>query len=296
MCNPFSYIGYQFQSSQRRTELLLDLARQDEFYGRIVDDLCTFGFDLRFPVFGGVGQYLTNTLIVENADFERAFIQELNRGRMRASFALPPRYGRDVSAHLWLHELTHFCQDMHGLFLEPLSVRGEEAVLPCVQSYVAAYLFCEAMAEIEALRGSLRLREDGFGYAWRGALRGEWRALAKLLETEGAAAAFRAWYKMPQRAVYESRALYSYRYMLEGYEDGCSRRFVRVPLSDVVALLPEGERPDYVAADIYKDGFYTSAQSDEAEALQQTLGAVTAGGLKDMKIGSTVHLWHKLAR
>jgi len=240
---------YPFRSDESRAEYLIDLARQDAFYGPIVEDLCVFGFDLNFPLFGGVGSYQPHSLDVSGPDFQHDFVQEMNRGSMRVQLSFPRLYGRSISAHMWLHELTHFYQDMYGLFLEPLCVNGRAETIPDEKSYVAAYVFCEAMAEVEAIRASWRLKEAGFPVAWRGGMLSEWRALLQLYQQELAAGneknaalkIYKAWHDMPQKIYYEERARVHYRtFSQEGAQQ------IAVPLEEVAGLLPRPRSLPYI--------------------------------------------------
>ncbi len=253
MFNPLSYIGYQLQNNRTRTAFLMDMARHDPFYGRVVEDLCAFGFDVAYPLRGNVGHYAPNVLDVGGEGFEKGFMESVRRGDMRVRFSFPPLHGRAKNAHLWLHELTHFYQDMHGLFLEPLCVAGQKMVAPDEVSFVEAYVFCEAMAEMEALHGSWRLREAGYPEAWYGAMCSEWRELALLYASEMAVGdeaptaqvVFGEWYKMNQKAYYEARARRHYAGMIAHLQEGQGVEFCEVPLADVVAMLPAGEWPAY---------------------------------------------------
>lgn len=233
---------YPFRSDESRAEYLIDLARQDAFYGPIVEDLCVFGFDLHFPILGGVGSYQPHSLDVAGPDFQHDFVREMNRGSMRVQLSFPRLYGRSITAHMWLHELTHFYQDMYGLFLEPLCVNGQAETIPDEESYVAAYLFCEAMAEVEAIRASWRLKEAGFPVAWRGGMLSEWQSLLQLYQQEIAAGneenaalkIYEAWHDMPQKTYYEERARAHYRtFPLEGAQT------ISISLEEIVGLLPK---------------------------------------------------------
>jgi len=216
------FLAYQCQSDAARTRFLVDTVRRDPFYAQIMDDLSAFGFHIAYPWFGRNGHYAPHILDVENEKFQDDFDHNLRLGNMRACFSFSPRFGRDRNVHAFLHELTHFYQDMYGLFLEPLSVAGQHVVVPDQESFVAAYIFCEAMAQVEALRAAWRLKLVGSSHAWRGALGSQWSSLARIYEEkihifteqEGAIIAYEHWHKMKQKSYYAARAKRHYNQMI----------------------------------------------------------------------------------
>lgn len=237
------------KSKTERTEWLLDRASQDPFFASIADDLQKFGFEIHYPLFGGGGDYrplAVETNIPVNDEFLEAFRDQIAGGEFKARLSLSTRFGKNHMVHTFLHELTHFYQDLYGLFLTPLE--HGTIIQPDLRSHIEITLLCEAMATTEAIRASLRLKDQGHSEAWNGAFWSlNWHGLAKAYtkaislgtkEEEAAEACFNAWYESGQRKYYEKRAFETYKNHNQDYR--------AVNLAELVTLLPEEARPAYL--------------------------------------------------
>lgn len=310
------FFSYIFMPSAQKTAWLSGLARRDAFYAQILQDLEAFGFDIRYPHLGGAGAYKFGALMAEGLDFQSGFEKELAAGRMRAEFSLKPRFGPDIAAHTWLHELTHFFQDMHGLYFTPLLFQGRMPVMLGARSDMAAVLFCEAMAAAEAIRASWRLKIAGSPEPWRGALFSwDWGGLArryKDLMTSGrnersaAAEIFKAFYRTPQRGYYEAHALALHERNLilrlsnAGINNprAAAEYFRSVELASLPLMIPAAQRPDYLVQIDWADPIFAVPAAGRAKrrlaAIEAKFGKAENARFQDIEIGAPPSLWKEM--
>jgi|GEM_PF-1584082 len=204
---------------------MIDCALKDSFFAPIVHDLIDYGHEITFPVFGGAGAYQPHAITTEALDtpekqlmFTHGFAAEAEAGTFRAKIKLTSWFGRGGNAHSFLHELMHFYQDTLGLLLMPLKEQGKMPIMADLRTSVVALLFCEAWAEVEALRSCWAFKHKKIDDApWKGALASpDWGDLAKFYaqrlaenrgEAHAAARTFEQWYKGKHRDYYEVHAL-----------------------------------------------------------------------------------------
>lgn len=302
-------------TDQSRDDLLIALTRQDAVYRPVIQDLEDFGFIIQHRFFGNNADYSPYTLCVDretvlDKDFAAAFDEHRLSGVMRCRFQLPARQGAALNAHFWLHELMHFFQDMHGLFLMPLERAGLMPVLPDAAGAVRIRLFCEAMAEVEALRASWRLKEAGHPAPWRGALWSmDWRGLARRYqnnlkqgndEVQAAVDIFMHWYKTPQRRYYEKRALIDWQENMKRHMNNAALHegkdilpFLRmVTMPALLNHIPDNQRPPYLSAIDWDDPLFAPAHKS-LDALERRFGRSTNPQTRDIEIGSPPYLWKR---
>jgi len=247
--------------SSRRNDLL-SFAAEDSFFADIVHDVVDFGVDISFSYTNRNGAYHPQGLATEHlntpekqAQFAQGFWQAQMRGDMKARIILPALGGKAAQAHLMLHELMHFYQDMLGMYFIPLQQKDVHPIMLDARSHISAILFNEAWAEVETLRTCWALNKKGKRTGWRGAVRSkDWRSLAKLYdeklqagvdEAVAAAAIFKAWYEGAHRGFYEAHALKSYDELvlrLKSEEENLRT----LTFDDILARIPSEKLPKYM--------------------------------------------------
>lgn len=312
--SPLRYARYLVLSKTGKTHWLMSLAQQDPFYASIVTTLKRYGYHIEHPVFAQNGMYLPETIeITDTCVISDAIQQAHARGEIQARFVFSARYGSAQIAHYWLHELMHFWQDLHGLFLTPLQQPHSLPIMMDVASHIAVTCLCEAMAETEALRASWRLKQAGHDSAWRGALSSlDWGSHARaymrdvniMPEPQAARRAFDRWYESRQRRYYEKRALGAYLAMLNeldlSHPQALSTRLRRVDLTMLIETIPITQRPNYLLlpeATALRDGQYHTIHDAQTakrvQKLTQQFGICDNGDVADITIGSAPYIWYR---
>jgi len=307
------YARFALMTAEQKTHWLIELARLDPFYARVVKILEDYGYHIQHRFYGHSGAYLPENIeIIEECETELA-VQALHaQGDLKAKFAFSFRFGGAQIAHYWLHELMHFWQDLHGLFLTPLQQKGAIPVMLDAPSHVAVTCFCEAMAETEALRASWRLKEKGFPVAWQGALSSQdWgqharfyaKNMQQMSEVEAARHSFDRWYESGKRSYYEKRALKAYQKTLNGLSvmnpEKVKIRLRQVNLDELLKTLPEAESPEYLNLPGYKSlddaQLYTTAHhkrtAKQAHALHAQYGTPKNPNFQDIRTGAAPYIW-----
>ena len=313
---------YVMGSARRKQGMLVSYAVQDPFFARILDDMTDFGYRLRFSWRDGTGVYGPFALRTEKLDtpekieqFSAGFHGLMEEGTLFAKIGLPAFAGQDVHAHLFLHEMVHFYQDMCGLYFVPLQEEGVFPVCLDAKSDIVAILFCEAWAAVEAIRTSWALREKGDDLGWRGAMfLPDWKGLAQGYDTDlqggmdekrAAARLFEGWYKGAHRSFYERHALKIHEMNFMRY-----RRGVVIEDSDIVPFLrtldvpvlldriSAKDRPSYFDCINFGDKCYTHVQTlrvkAQVEKLEERYGKIENSNIQDIKCGAPPYLWRRL--
>ncbi len=281
---------------------------------KIMDDLSDFGYEISFSTFGSAGSYQPFALATDKIDtpekqhqFASGFWSMIGAGGALAKFKFSNLLSTDIAAHSFLHELMHFYQDMHGIYLLPLQEQGEFPVLLDAKSDIVATMFCEAWAEVEAIRISWALKGKG----WRGAISSpDWKGLALnydsdlrdgIDEAKAAANIFRGWYEGRHRVFYEKHALKAYESNLERYNNDAETikgNFRKLELPMLIVRIPKPDMPNYFHQIDWDDEFYSSIKSNEVSArieqLEETYGRADNTNIQDIKCGSPPYLWHRL--
>ena len=306
------YSHYIAMPPDEKTRRLLELARQDHFYAKIINTLENYGYQVTHPLFGQNGAYFPASIqISNNIKWEDA---AQHRPSIPAKFTFSARYGPAQIAHYWLHELTHFWQDIRGLFLTPLVVESKSPIMLDAPSHIAVTCLCEALAETEALRASWRLKQAGWPLAWAGALSSfDWRTQAQAYEKDirsmpelvAARRCFDRWYQSSQRLYYERRAFRTYRTFLNdlGVKTITAENLRSVDLMELIKTLPESERPQYLVDSpnsntnslALNDRNYCAVQdkrtSKQVYAHQSRYGLCANSNFTDIQNGSAPYLW-----
>ncbi len=301
-----------FQSSQIKVQRLFDYAGHDPFFERVSHDLIDFGHDIRFSLFGGSGAYRPYGLCTDVLDspekyekFHIGFSRAHERGEMNARIVLPALGGQGRAAHLFLHEMMHFYQDMCGLYLVPLQERGVFPFALDAYSEIVAILFSEAWAQTEAIRASWAIREKGDDLGWRGAVSSpDWGDLARRYdddlsagadEAKAAANVFEGWYAKPQRGVYERHALGIYQQNLKRYHEnapgvlGIDPYLRRLELLMLLARLPQGAVPRFFAHLDWSKPAFCVPLIDLGG-----YGEAENPNIQEIRCGSPPYLWARL--
>ncbi|MDH5722238.1 MAG: hypothetical protein OEY94_02820 [Alphaproteobacteria bacterium] len=315
---------YLFKSRKEKTALLFETIRQDPYFEDILYSLADFGYEMHFPFFGNVGLYIPHSIATEKLDspekqqaFADGFVQALgSENAPIARFHLCASLGQDVNTHSLLHEIIHFYQDMLGLYLIPIAERGVYPVHLDMQSFVSAFLFCEAWAEVEAIGASWRLKEKGVSSPWNGAMASaDWRELAREFEKDmergtmfekASANIFNTWYEGKHRSFYEKHAAEIYSDMTEKYrknapdiserEIGKALRKLELPM--VLIKIPKKKIPAYLTHLDWADERYSSIQSPHVQekiaAHDSLYGVCDNTNVQDIRIGTPPYLWNRL--
>ncbi len=269
------YAYYVLMPSAEKTKWLLGLVRKDAFFSCIVDELEAGGYDIKHRFYGRSGAYIPHTIkLKKEGDPTEALNTLKAAGKLKARFAFSARYGGVQQAHYFLHELMHFWQDQRGLYLNSMQVEGKIPIMLDAESRVRVTCFLEAMAEVEAIRASWRLKEAGYDAAWLGALSSfDWGKLARgyaadigaMSEPEAARRTFDRWYQGSHRVYYEKRGLMAYERLLKGLptQDAAEiKPYLRnVQVDDLLDMLSKEDWPAYLTigeAKSLKDGLYNA--------------------------------------
>ncbi len=290
---------------------------------RIIHDLNDFGHDISFSLFTNMGAYEPFALSTESLDtaekqqqFAHGFWDMFESGNMKAKLRFSAFCGADINAHYFLHEIMHFHQDMNGLYLLPLQEQGTFPILLDAKSDIVAIMFCEAWAEIEAIRSSWALREKGNDSGWRGALKSsDWRNLAIAYDRDlqdgmdekcAAASIFRLWYEGTHREFYECHGLKIHEENLKCFRDNVekisdsdiSEKLRKLELPMLLARFPKGGIPDYFSLIDWVDNIYSCIKSSKVQRrideLEQRYGKADNTNIQDIKCGAPPYLWNRL--
>lgn len=301
------YARFLLMPSAEKTQWLMQFARLDPFYARIVAMLEEYGHYVEHQFYGHSGAYLPDNIeTAEECNTAEAVKMLHAQGVLKARFVFSSRFGGAQIAHYWLHELMHFWQDLHGLYLTPVKQKDAAPIMLDAASHVAVTCFCEAMAETEALRASWRLKEQGHTIAWLGALASlDWGQQARaydkdmqnMPEVEAARHAFDRWYTSGQRTYYEKRAFKAYTKTLKSLGD-LKPQLRYVGFVEYLNILPASERPEYLTLMGKKpisDPLYITIQhkgtARQASALEAAYGIPEGAGLADIRMGAAPFIW-----
>lgn len=316
-------LSYLKMPDAEKCSTILSYAAQDKLFEQIIDDLSDYGYEVSFSFFGGAGAYMPFAVATEGLDspsqqaqFSSGFWRMIESGQFKARFRLSLFSGLHGGAHACLHEMMHFYQDMYGLYALPLQEQGRFPICLNAISDIVAILFCEAFAQVEAIRTSWALAQKGSDLGWRGALSSpDWAWLARQYdvalesgvdEAKASADIFKAWYKGKHRAFYEKHALSVHetnlrRYCngLEGLNDSMIGQNLRsVELPALFARLPQEGVPRYFEQIDWNDPLFMSAQNSKVkqqlEAFETRFGNADNLNIQDIKCGAPPYLWHRL--
>ncbi len=309
--------------SAQKHAALLSYAAQDPFFEKVLNDLGDFGHEVSFSFWGGAGAYIPFAVQTEaldtptkQAQFYQGFWKITESGQFKARFRLSSLMGVHGNAHSFLHELMHFYQDMYGLYLLPIQEEGAFPVILDAYSDIVAILFCEAYAQVEAIRASWRLLQSGNDLGWRGALSSpDWAGMAKvyeqdlqsgMAEEEAASQALRYWYQGKHRHFYERHALQAYEQNFRRYgkELGANKtndvsqfqRSLKIPM--LLARLPQDDVPAYLKKTDWGDPLFTDIQNPKVRkkllVLEGQHGQADSDNIQDIKCGTPAYIWHRL--
>lgn len=302
---------------------MISYVMQDKFFAEMMHDMVDFGHEISFSLRGGAGAYQPFSVQTEKIDtaekqqqFTSGFWRMIEQGHVMAKLRFSALSGGDMNAHYLLHEMMHFYQDMHGLYLLPIHEQGVFPVLLDAKSDVIAILFCEAWAEVEAIRTSWALRERGNAHGWNGAIASpDWRDLARAYdndltngvdEAKAAADTFHRWYAGKHRHFYESHALNIHQTNLARFEQGVAdinqadltQNFRVLELPMLVARLPKGGIPKFFHQIDWMDDIYNKVASPDIltriQNLEQQYGVADNSNIQEIKCGAPPYLWHRL--
>ncbi len=302
---------------------LLSYVAQDCFFEKVLNDLGDFGHEVSFSFFGGAGAYVpfaVQTEALDNpikqAQFSQGFWKVIEHGQFKARFRLSLLTGAHGNAHSFLHELMHFYQDMYGLYPIPLQ---EEGIFPAchdAKSDIVAILFCEAYAQVEAIRVSWRLAQGGDDLGWRGALSSvDWCDMARSYdadmkdgaeENEAATQLFRRWYQGKHRHFYERHALQAHEKNMKRYCKGAGvtethqvsqyLRNFEIPM--LLARLPQDDVPAYLKQTDWDDPLFSDVVDQKAikrlSIVEGRYGRAQSSSIQEIKCGTPAYIWHRL--
>ncbi len=316
-------LPYLITANSTKRADMLSYATGDKFFSSIVHDLNDFGHEISFSGFGGAGAYEPFALSTEKIgtpekqqQFTNGFWNMFEAGRMKAKLRFSAILGADINAHYFLHELMHFYQDMHGLYMLPLQEEGAFPTLLDAESDIVAIMFCEAWAEVEAIRASWSLREHGDKRGWNGAIKSpDWQDLSMIYDKglqsgidEKCAAAniFKMWYEGAHRQFYEAHGLKIHEINFARFKEGAQEvsnqdigaSFRKLELPMLIARLPKGGIPDYFANIDWCDDIYSSVKSPDISSsiskIEELYGAADNPNIQDIKCGSPPYIWNRL--
>jgi len=319
-------LPYIFSSAKDKRQEMIDLAMKDSFFEPIVHDLIDYGHEITFPIFGGAGAYQPHALTTEALDtpdkqimFAQGFAAKVEEGAFKAKIQLSIWLRRGGNAHSFLHELMHFYQDTLGLLLMPLKEQGVMPIMANLRTSVIVLLFCEAWAEVEALRACWAFKyKEIDDDPWKGALASpDWGDLArfyyeKMNENRGeawaAAQTFTQWYKDKNRAYYEHHALEIYtRDIVRLTEDvaGAAKtndaiknhlRSARIPA--LLKKIPQNIVPKYFDLIDWENDALNEPQYDlvllRCKEAQEHYGVIENENIHEVKCASPPYLWKRL--
>ncbi len=304
-------------ASNKRNEII-SYAMQDKFFAKLLNDLRDFGYEISFSSFGGAGEYQPFALSTEKIDspekqhqFASGFWSMIETGGVKSKFKFSNLLSVDINAHSFLHEMMHFYQDMHGIYLLPLQEQGEFPVLLDAKGDIVATMFCEAWAQVEAIRTSWALQEKGSASGWNGAINSpDWKGLARAYDNDlrggvdeavAAAKIFKLWYEGKQRIFYEKHAIKAHESNLERYLNGTEvikDNFRMLELPMLIVRIPKEGMPNFFHQIDWEDELYSSVTSSSVLArvqeLEEVYGKADNTNLQQIKCGSPPYLWHRL--
>ena len=294
-------------------------AKDRAFYEQIIDDLIDYGYEVEFSWFGGAGAYTPHVLATERldtpkkqGDFARSFLTMCERKAFPAKIKLSRFLSLPVQLHCFLHELTHFYQDMHGFYYAPLQEEGVFPVMPDARSMVVLTLFNEAWATVESIRAGWRLKMAGNDAAWRGAVTSpDWKGLAQAYgrdldggmdEMQAAIMLWDRWYEAPQRAFYERQAITFFSALFERFKAGVPEVPAgggrSVCFADLIARMPEDGTLSYMRHLAAGSPLYTQIRDtqvrEEVLAVEALYGRAEDTSISDIHCGSPPYLWKRL--
>ena len=319
-------LRYLLMPKEQKREALIATALKDSFFVGIVHDLIDYGYEASFSPFGGAGAYQPHALETEPLDnldkqmlFAQAFSKKVESGAFKAKIKLSVWLGQGGNAHSFLHELMHFYEDMLGLLLMPLKEQGVLPVMADLRTSVISLLFCEAWAEVEALRTCRSLKTKGLDTApWIGALSSpDWGALARfyedrLVENRGeahaAARTFEQWYKGKQRGNYEYHALENYEKdfvrftqdldVAEKTDDAIKDHLRSARISGLLKKIPQHAVPKYFDLIDWENAAFNELHNDvvlgRCDAFETRYGPGKNDALHEIKVASPPYLWKRL--
>ncbi len=312
---------YLMTSSKRKRARLFAIAAKDKLFAGMLDDINDFGLELYFPFSAMGGAYQPFALSTERLDsqqkqmqFVQGFWSMAEQGAFGAKINLSRFNSEGENAHIFLHEVMHFYQDMLGVYFLPIQEQGVFPMTLDAPSALRAFLFCEAWAEVEAIRTSWALREKGDARAWRGAMKSkDWQSLARgydanlqngMDEAKAAATLFRAWYEGDHRAFYEREALKIYESNMARYIDGLGEeqvvrdQFRHLDYAKLLEHITPQHLPRYLTQIDWSDDVFHRAVDEQAQqtldALAQRYDISNNTNIQDIKNGAPAYLWKRL--
>ena len=315
-------------SADRKKEEMFSFAMKDDFFAGILHDLIDFGYEINFSVFGGAGVYVPKALRTEQIDsplkqqqFASGFWAKVEAGELRAKMRFSSLLSIDTNTHYFLHELMHFYQDMHGLYLTPLQEQGTAPICLDAKSYIVAIVFCEAWAETEAIRASWALREKGDERGWSGVTKSpDWRELALAYdkdmqdgvdETKAAANTFQRWYEGKHREFYEKNGLSLYRELVlpdmpdrkrnmdayNNYQDSLKDNLRQLELPMLIARIPKNDIPKFFHQIDWMDSLYSGVKTGWIlHYIDRYYDMGTDSNIQQVKCGAPPYLWNRLRK
>lgn len=316
-------IPFLLRSRRSKCRKVLSVCAEEPFFSDILHAFEDFGLDIRFSLFAGAGAYQPFALETERLgtaekqqQFTNGFWNAAERGEMRAQVQLSSAYGMACAVHSFLHEAMHIYQDMYGLFFVPLKEQGMIPVALDDKSNIVAILFCEAWAQVQAIRFSYSLKEKGHEAAWKGAcmhpdfayLAHEYHAdlSGGIEEKEAAARCFMRWYAGEHRSFYEQHALNIFQLNFERLTrdvpdlakdivQSCLRKL------DVSVLPPrvsENQMTDFFPYVDWNSEVLNRVQDenvrDAVRAFEDQYGRAENTDIADIRCGSPVYIWNRL--
>lgn len=285
---------YWFSGTKSRRRRLLETLSHDTALNTILERLHPLNIRIIFRFFGQHGTYTPQAVTMSepltSKRTQKAMQDALSM--LKTPIVLAHRFGFSANAHVLIHELIHLDQDRRGMFFTPLVVKNQPVIMPDQDSAIRIRLFCEVMAEVEALRASWRLKESGYDTPWRGALKSpDWHSLAKayehdlkikhIPEAKATQTIIANWMALPTRAYYESRATLDHQTFIEKLSS--IPEFCSVSCADIIERLPSDLQDTYSAVEEYVQ---TDKGSGTKSKQKKTLDDFTQGSplyLKDQK-------------
>lgn len=312
-----------FKPSTHKSEAMIAYAMNNKFFEDLLYTLFDFGHDINFRVLASSGAYQPLSVSTEKIDtqekqqqFANGFLSTIEQGQTKAKLEFSALSNDNTNAHYFLHELMHFYQDTHGLYLLPIHERGVFPILLDAKSDIISILFCEAWAEVEAIRTSWALKESGHPQGWKGAITApDWKYLALsydhdlqngIDEAKAAANIFQKWYEGKHRGFYEAHALKTHKINLNRFKEGVdnfkeldlTQNFRNLELPMLLARIPSGEIPKFFHQIDWVSPLYnniiTPRTSSEVSGLEKLYGTTDNQNIQEIKCGSPPYLWHRL--
>lgn len=317
--NPFNIL----KSSNNKREAMIAYAMSNKIFENIMHDLSDFGHDISFSILTGTGAYQPLSVSTDKIDtqekqqqFANGFWKTIEQGKNKARLKFSSLSNDDTNAHYLLHEMMHFYQDMHGLYLLPIHEKGVFPTLLDAKSDIISILFCEAWAEVEAIRTSWSLKKNGHPQGWRGAITSpDWTELALsydhdlqngIDEAKAAANIFQKWYEGKHRKFYETHALKIHKSNLNRFKEGVdnvtktsvTQNFRRLELPMLLARIPSGEIPKFFHQIDWLNPLFnditTPKSLKETTELEELYGITDNLNIQEIKCGSPPYLWNRL--